>query len=120
VLVAMGVVTVAATTAGCGGGVDKTQSCNDIQQEIRNLVQTAADQVQDPEALGKSLRDSAVKIRDQGAPVGGDVEQATDEAAKALEQVADQLAEGPPQQSDLAPLVEAGSKIREACTPASS
>jgi ABC-type transporter Mla subunit MlaD len=120
VLVAMGVVTAVATSAGCGGSVDKTQPCNDIQQEIRNLVQTAADQVKDPEALGKSLRDSAAKIRDQGAPVGGDVKQASDDAAKALEQVADRLAEGPPQQSDLAPLVEAGSKIGKACTPAPS
>ena len=119
VLVAMGVVAAAATTAGCGGGVDKTQPCNDIQQEIQNLVQTAAGQAKDPAALNKTLRDSAAKIRDRGAPVGDEVEHASDEAATALEQLADRLTEGTPQQADLAPLVDAGKKIRDACAPSS-
>ena len=114
VLVAMGVVAAAATTAGCGGGADKTQACADIQQEIRRLAETAAAQSQDPEALGTSLRDSAAKIRDQGVPVGGDVKQASEEAATTLSQFADRVAEGTWQQADLASLVEANNRIREA------
>lgn len=113
VLFVMGVVA-AATTAGCGG-VDKTQPCKNIQQEIQNLLQTGMNQINDPQALSNTLRESATKIRNEGEPVGGDVEQASDEAGAALEHLADRLTQGAPQQSDLDPLIEAGTKIRSAC-----
>ncbi|MGH3925298.1 MAG: hypothetical protein ACRDTT_20965 [Pseudonocardiaceae bacterium] len=113
VLVAMGVVA-AATTAACGGA-DKTEACNNIQQEVQNLFQTASQQIDDPQALASTLRDSATRIRDEGEPVGGAVEQASGETATALNQLADRLAAGSTQQSDLDPLVDAGTKIREAC-----
>lgn len=113
VLVTMGVVAVAATTTACGA--DKQEACKNIQQEIQTLFQTASKQIDDPQALGNTLRDSAGKIRDQGGPVGGDVEQASEDAAGALERVAERMADGAPQQSDLRPLVDAGTKLREAC-----
>lgn len=113
VLFAMGVAAVAAT-AGCGG-VDKTQPCKNIQLEIQNLLQNGIKQINDPPALSQTLRDGATKIRDEGEPVGGDVEQASDDAGTALENLADRLAEGSPQQSDLDPLIDAGTKIRSAC-----
>lgn len=113
VLVAMGVVATIATTAGCGA--DKQEACKSIEQEIQNLFQTASKQIDDPEALTTTLRDSATKIRDQGGPVGGDVEKASEDAAGALERVADRMADGSTQQSDLQPLVDAGTKLREAC-----
>ena len=114
VLVAMGVVAAVATTAACGGA-DKTEACNNIEQEVQNLFQTASQQIDDPQALANTLRDSATKIRDEGEPVGGAVEQASEETASALTQLADRLAEGNAQQSDLDPLLQAGTKIREAC-----
>ncbi|HEU0089038.1 MAG TPA: hypothetical protein VFQ77_15550 [Pseudonocardiaceae bacterium] len=104
----------AAATAGCGGA-DKTQACKNIQQEIQNLVQTSLQQRKDPQALTKTLQDSATKIRDQGEPVGGDLEQAAEQAASALTTLSERMAQGVPQQSDLDPLVEAGTRIREAC-----
>lgn len=114
VLVAMGVVAAAATTTACGA--DKQEACKNIQQEIQNLAQTASKQIDDPQALGNTLRDSAGRIREQGGPVGGDVEQASEEAAGALERVAGRMADGtPPQAADLTPLVDAGTKVREAC-----
>lgn len=110
---------VAATTAGCGGEtVDKPQACANIQQEFQSLVQAGTQQREDPQALAETLRSSATKIRDQGAAVeGDDVEQATHDAATALEQLADRLAAGEPQQADLNTLVESGTKIRAACGP---
>lgn len=119
VLVAVGVVAAAAAAAGCGADktADKTQACANIQQEFQSLVQAGTQQRQDPQALSESLRNSATKIRDQGGAVEGDVEQATSEAATALEQLADRLTTGTPQQSDLDTLVESGTKIRAACGP---
>lgn len=119
VLVAVGVVVAAATAAGCGGDdtVDKTQACANIQQEFMNLVQAGTQQRQDPQALAETLRNSATKIREQGGSVKGDVEQATGEAATALDQLADRLAAGGPQQSDLDTLVDSGTRIRAACGP---
>lgn len=116
VLLVVGIAATAATAAGCGGA-DKTEACNNIQQEFQNLVRTATQQREDPPALAETLRSSATKIRDQGKPVEGDVEQATGEAATALEQLADRLTSGSQQQSDLDTLVDSGTKIREACTP---
>lgn len=112
VLFVMGVVA-AATTAGCA--VDKAQPCKNIQQEIQNLLRNGVQQINDPQALIKTLRESAARIRKEGDPVGGDVERASDEAGTALEHLADRLAEGPPQQSDLDPLLQAGTKIGSAC-----
>ncbi|MGH3917321.1 MAG: hypothetical protein ACRDTC_28505 [Pseudonocardiaceae bacterium] len=104
-----------AAAAGCGG-VDKTQPCMNIQQEIQSLLQIGINQVNDPPALATTLRESATKIRNEGEPVGGDVEQAADEAGTALERLAERLGEdGEPQQSDLDPLLKAGADIRAAC-----
>lgn len=116
VLVAIGIVAATATTAGCGGA-DKAEACKSIEQEIQSLFQKSSTQVNDPQALAKSLRDSATKIRDQGEPVGDEVEQASQDAAGALEKVADSIADGSPQQSDLQPLLDAGTKLRTACAP---
>lgn len=121
VLAAMAVVAAAATTAGCGDAVttaDKNQACTNIQQEFQNLVQAGTQQRQDPQALSETLRGSATKIRDQGAAVKGDVEQATGEAATALEQLASRLASGTPEQADLNTLVQSGTKISTACSDA--
>lgn len=115
VLVAIGVVAATATTAGCGA--DKAEACKSIEQEIQSLFQKATTQVNDPQALAASLRDSATKIRDQGEPVGDEVEQASQDAAGALDKVADSIADGSPQQSDLQPLLDAGTKLRTACAP---
>lgn len=111
-LFVMGVL-VAATTAGCG--VDKAQPCKNIEQEIQSL-QAGMKESTDLQALSETLRGSATKIRDEGESVGGDVENASGEAATALEHLADQLSEGGTlQQSDVAPLREAGPKIGSAC-----
>jgi hypothetical protein len=114
-LVTIGVVAVAATTTACGG-VDKTQPCKNIQQEIQTLVQTSSKQVNDPKAMAATVKNSAAKIRDEGEPVGGEVKKASDEAATALEQLAAKLTSGTPQQADLDPLLKAGSNIKAACT----
>jgi len=111
-LLVMGVV-VAATTAGCG--VDKAQPCKNIEQEIQSL-QAGMKDINDLQALSATLRDSATKIRNEGESVGGDVENASGEAATALEHLADQLSQGGTlQQSDVAPLREVGPKIGSAC-----
>lgn len=114
VLGAVAVIAAAATTAGCGGA-DKTQACENIQQEIQHLVQTGIEQRSDPPAFAKSLQDSAATIRNEGEPVGGDVEQAAEQAATALEKLSERMTQGSLQQADLNPLVEAGTQIREAC-----
>ena len=115
VLVTIGVVAAAATVPGCAG-VDKTQPCKNIQQEIGTMFQTSAKQVNDRNAMAGSLKTSAAKIRNEGKPVGGDVEKASDEAATAVENLADKLAHGAtPQQADLDPLLKAGSNIKSAC-----
>lgn len=113
VLVAMGVVAAVAATAGCGA--DKQEACKNIKQEIQALPQKASTQINEPKALAQTLRDSAAKIRDQGGPVGGDVESASDGAAGAFERVADRVANGKPQPADLQPLLDAATKVREAC-----
>ena len=113
VLVAVGVVAAVATTTGCGA--DKQEACKNIEQEIQTLFQRASTQIDDPQALAQSLRDSAGRVRDQGGPVGGDVEQASEDAAGALERVADRITDGKTQQSDLQPLLDAGAKLRQAC-----
>ncbi|MGH3795281.1 MAG: hypothetical protein ACRDSP_10360 [Pseudonocardiaceae bacterium] len=115
-LVAIGVVAAAATTAGCGGGVDKAQPCKNIQQEIQNLFQTSAKQINDPKALIGTLKDGATKIRNEGDPVGGDVKKAADEAGTALDQLADKMSHGTPTQADLDPLLKAGGNIKSACS----
>jgi hypothetical protein len=120
VLIALGVVAAAATATGCGDSaakVDKTQACTSIQQEFQNLLQAGIAQREDPQALSGTLRSSATKIRDQGSAAEGDLGQATGEVATALEQLADRLRTGTPQQSDLDTLVESGTKIGEACGP---
>ena len=115
VLVTIGVVAAAATVPGCGG-VDKAQPCKNIQQEIQTMFQTSAKQRNDPKAMAGSLKASATKIRNEGKPVGGDVEKASDEAATAVEQLAGKLANGAAtQQADLDPLLKAGSNIKSAC-----
>lgn len=114
VLAAIGVAAVAATTAACGGA-DKTQACDNIEQEFQNLVQATSQHIDDPEAMANSVRQSAEKIREEGEPVGGDVEAATEEAATALTRLAERVADGTIQQTDLDPLVTAGTKIRQAC-----
>lgn len=113
VLIAMGVVAAVAATTGCGA--DKQEACKNIEQEIQTLFQKASTQINDPQALAQTLRDSAEKVRDQGGPVGGDVESASEDAAGALERVADRMADGKTQQSDLQPLLDAGTKLRQAC-----
>lgn len=110
-LLVIGVV-VAATTAGCG--VDKAQPCKNIEQEIQSL-KAGMKEITDLQTLSDTFRDSATKIRNEGESVGGDVENASGEAATALENLADRLSKGAPEQSDFASLVEAGPKIESAC-----
>ncbi|MGH3929138.1 MAG: hypothetical protein ACRDTF_04090 [Pseudonocardiaceae bacterium] len=111
-LFVMGVM-VAATTAGCG--VDKAQPCKNIEQEIQSL-QAGMKEVNDLQALSETLRDSATKIRDEGESVGGDVENASGEAATALERLADRLSQGgAPEPAEVASLREASPKIQSAC-----
>ncbi|MGH3942963.1 MAG: hypothetical protein ACRDTG_30950 [Pseudonocardiaceae bacterium] len=106
-------VVVAATTAGCGA--DKAQTCKNIEQEIQSL-QAGMKEITDLQALSNTFRESATKIRNEGESVGGDVENASGEAATALEQLADRLSQGAkPEQAEVASLRQAGPKIQSAC-----
>lgn len=118
VLVTIGFVGAVVLTAGCGGEVDKAQACSDIKQELRTLSQAAAQQVGDPQALAKTLRDSAAKIRDHGEPVGDAVQQATADGSAALQNLAARVTDAPAEQPDLTPLIAAGEQLRTACTAA--
>lgn len=112
-LAATGIVAVAATTTGCAA--DKAQACKNIDQQIQALFQTAPKQLHDKPALATTLRDAAGKIRDEGEPVGGAVEQASDNAAGALERVAGRVNRGEARVSDLQLLLDAGARLNQAC-----
>lgn len=112
-LVVVGVVAGVATTTGCGA--DKAQACENIEQEVQTLFQTAPKQADDKPALAKTLREAAGKIRDEGGPVGGNVEAASENAARALESVAGRVNMGELQTSDIKLLLDARTRLNEAC-----
>jgi methyl-accepting chemotaxis protein len=115
VLATVGLMAAVATAAGCGDDVDKTQACNDIKQEFQDLSQKSAQQVGDPQALAKTLRESASAIRERGEPVGGEVAQAATDGATALERLAGRALDGSMSQPDFALLIDAGEEIGTAC-----
>lgn len=112
-LVAVGVVATVATTTGCGA--DKAEACKNIDQEIQTLFQEAPKQAHDKPALAKTLREAAGRIRDAGGPVGGNVGEASKNAAVALERVGDRVNKGEAQKSDLQLLLDAGTRLNQAC-----
>lgn len=112
-LVAVGVVAAVLTTTGCGA--DKAEACKNIDQQIQSLFREAPKLLHDKPALAKTLRDAAAKIRDEGGPVGDDVEDASKNAAVALEHVADRVNKGVAQKSDIQLLLDAGTRLNQVC-----
>ena len=90
-LAVVGVVAAVVTTTGCTA--DKAEACKNIDQEIQALFQVAPKQAHDKPVLARTLHEAAGKIRDEGGPVGGNVEEASENAAVALERVADRVNE---------------------------
>lgn len=99
--------------AGCGG--DTTAACDTIQKELRNITTTGMQQTGDVNALAKTYKDGAARIRSAGADAGGDVESAANDTAKALEDMGTAVTSGSTQMPDPAPLTNAGIKLKEAC-----
>lgn len=112
-LVAVGVMATVVTTTGCGA--DKAEACKNIDQQIQTLFQTVPKLIRDKPALATTLREAAGTIRDEGGPVGGDVEEASENAADALERVAGRVHQGEARRSDIQLLLDAGTRLNQAC-----
>ncbi|MGH4027109.1 MAG: hypothetical protein ACRDRV_21270 [Pseudonocardiaceae bacterium] len=112
-LVAVGVVAAVVTTTGCAA--DKAEACQNIDQEIQALFRTAPRQAHDKPVLARTLHAAAGKIRAEGGPVGGDVEEASENAAVALDHVAGRVIKGEAQKSDLELLLDAGTRLNQVC-----
>jgi hypothetical protein len=73
-------------------------------------------QISDPQGLAKTYSDGAAKIREEGKKGGGDVETAANDVAAAMESLGQQVGAGSAQMPDVAPLTNAGIKLKDACS----
>ncbi|MFC7547668.1 hypothetical protein [Plantactinospora sp. GCM10030261] len=103
---------VAVVGTACGGG-DTKAACDSIQQEMTNITSTGMQQTSDPAALSKTYSDGAEKIRGYGKDAGGDVEDAANDIAAAMEDLGKKASAG--QMPDAQALGNAGIKLKNAC-----
>jgi outer membrane murein-binding lipoprotein Lpp len=109
-----GAVVMAALTSGCAGG-DSKAACDTLQQEIPALNAKAMQQINDPDAMSQSYKDSAAKFRSEGAAAGGDVKAAAEAVATELDGLGKGVEARTTQMPNMSGLISAGTKLKDAC-----
>ncbi len=104
------------TVSGCsGGGSDNKAACRTIKDQIQSISKTAGGQIANPTAMGKTYADGAAKIRAAANSAGGAVKSAGNEAADSLASIGTSVSSRSTVQPDMAPLIDAGTKLQKAC-----
>lgn len=103
---------VVGTAAGCSS--NNTEACTNIAQDMKDISSDAMKHVDDPEAMAQSYRDGAAKIRKDADGADGDVKDAADKAATAVENMADQVSQLSTS-PDTHSLIDAGHELKAAC-----
>lgn len=117
-LMAIGVL--ALVIAGCGlhgGDSADSAACDNIQQEVQDTL-AGVNEARSPDEAAKTLADAAKRIRDEGQGAGGDVGDAAEKVAIAMDQVAEymrSLSTGDPRAPDVTALDTASAEFESTC-----
>jgi hypothetical protein len=100
------------------GGGDKTAACSAMQQEISSVSSKAMQNLSNPAAMAQTYSDTANKIRAEGQKAGGDVQEAANQVADDLDELAQILRDasaGNLRVPDTSKLTASGAKLQQAC-----
>jgi hypothetical protein len=100
------------------GGGDKTAACEAMRQEIGSVSSRAMQHLSNPSAMAQVYSDAANTIRTEGQKAGGEVQEAADQVAADLDDLAQLLRDasaGNVRMPDTSKLTSSGARLQQAC-----
>lgn len=117
-VLAIGGAMLAATACLPGGDSEKTAACQAMVEEIGAVPSKASQHLSNPGAAAQVYSDAAAKVRAEGRKAGSDVQEAAEQVAADLEELAQVLRDagsGNLRMPDTSKLISSGAKLRDAC-----
>jgi hypothetical protein len=112
----------ALSATACAGSGDKKAACDKLQTTIPDVVKKTMAQVNDPNGMAQTYAEGANTLRQEGKDSGdGDVENAANHAASALEALGQQVRSAAssgsttPQIPDTSGLISAAKELKSVC-----